>query len=51
MFSRIDELLQKMEDSYMDPESARKVGMVKQQYRLQKQRTYHVHNELQQHKT
>jgi len=36
--NKIDELIDKLEQSYLDPDTARKIGTVKQQFRIQKDR-------------
>lgn len=36
--TKIDELIEKLEQSYLDPDTARKIGTVKQQFRIQKDR-------------
>ena len=36
--NKINELLNKLEQSYLDPETSRKIGVVKQQYKMQKDR-------------
>lgn len=38
LFSKVDEMIQKMEKSYLDPDTARKIGVVKQQLRIQRDR-------------
>lgn len=35
---KVDALIAKMEKSYLDPDTARKIGVVKQQLRIQKDR-------------
>jgi len=36
--NKVNELLSKMENNYLDPETARKIGIVKQQLRIQTDR-------------
>lgn len=35
---KIEDLVNKLEQSYLDPDTARKIGTVKQQFRIQKDR-------------
>ena len=35
---KVDQLIAKMEKNYLDPDTARKIGVVKQQLRIQKDR-------------
>lgn len=35
---KTEDLIQKLEQSYLDPDTARKIGTVKQQFRIQKDR-------------
>jgi hypothetical protein len=36
--TKLDQIIQKLEQSYLDPDTARKIGTAKQQYRIQKDR-------------
>lgn len=42
MTKKLDEILEKLEQSYLDPDTARKIGTVKQQYKIQKDRREHI---------
>lgn len=39
---KLDRIIQKLEQSYLDPDTARKIGTAKQQYRIQKDRRKHL---------
>jgi len=38
IMTKLDQIIQKLEQSYLDPDTARKIGTAKQQYRIQKDR-------------
>lgn len=38
LLEKVDALIIKMEKNYLDPDTARKIGVVKQQFRIQKDR-------------
>lgn len=38
LFEKVEQLIQKMEKNYLDPDTARKIGVVKQQLRIQRDR-------------
>lgn len=38
LFGKVEELMGKMEKNYLDPDTARKIGVVKQQLRIQRDR-------------
>lgn len=42
MIKKLEETLSKLEQSYLDPDTARKIGTVKQQYKIQKDRRSHL---------
>lgn len=42
MIKKLDTVLKKLEQSYLDPDTARKIGTVKQQYKIQKDRRAHI---------
>lgn len=46
MIKKLDSVLQKLQQSYLDPDTARKIGTVKQQYKIQKDRRAHIMREL-----
>lgn len=47
LYDKINELIEKMEQSYLDPDTARKIGTVKQQFRIQKDRRNQISKSIQ----
>jgi hypothetical protein len=41
-FIKIEKLIVKLEENYLDPDTARKIGNTKQQFRMQKERRVHL---------
>lgn len=46
MLKKLDGILERLEQSYLDPDTARKIGTVKQQYKIQKDRRVHIQKSL-----
>ncbi len=46
MTKKLDDILGKLEQNYLDPDTARKMGTVKQQYKIQKDRREHIMRSL-----